>query len=74
MSKKTDDVLARRRLVRTIRAATRVELQNRQDEFLNEVESAALGEFDECVTRGGDWEAKVEELLARPLDFRVALR
>lgn len=65
MGKKTDDILARRRLVRTIRAATRVELQNRQDEFLNTVESAALEEFDATVAAGGDYEAKVDELLGR---------
>ncbi len=72
MSKKTEDVLLRRSLTRTVRSRVRENLLDIQDRVLNEVEQNALAEFDRLVDDGGDYAAYVDEV--KSMRVNVAAR
>lgn len=71
--RKTDDVLARRALVRGLRAKVRYELANAQDRLLNEIETDALERFDRAVVRGEDYESVAASALSGTIDVRGVL-
>lgn len=74
MTKKQEHELVKRALVRGIRMRVRYELANMQDRLLNEVETAAVEEFDAAVVSGEDFSAVAARLLDSTLDVRAALR
>lgn len=67
MAKLTEDQLARKDLIDTVRTVARLKARIEQRRQLNEIESRALEEFDRRVMTGEPYQVDIKELLAGEL-------